>query len=102
MFFVRVPCLIAALCHLTRMQGISQCLITARLGFAMGSDGQTHPDAGSAGPSKGIAIMVKRETETQVTFDPRGSETTSEGKVTLDLCSSKGEPDISDSGVSKV
>ena len=73
------------LSYRNRIQGISQCLMAARLGFAL--DGQSPSDAEvarsigvtyqicdcqrSGRVPKGIAIMVKRETET-VSMDGHG------------------------------
>ncbi|KIP09942.1 hypothetical protein PHLGIDRAFT_115925 [Phlebiopsis gigantea 11061_1 CR5-6] len=73
-------------CILPMFFGISQCLITARLGFAFDSScspdaergrglAATYPACGCARieePPKGIAIMVKRETES-VSVDEHGA-----------------------------
>ena len=78
-------------------QGISQCLITARLGFAFDSStpdveggrglAATYPSCGCPRVEeqpKGIAIMVKRETES-VSVDEHGA-IIDERKTKLELC----------------
>lgn len=86
MFFVSSLSQLPTSICLTSVQGISQCLITARLGFALdGSSSQdtergrglaaTYPTCGCARMEeapRGIAIMVKRETES-VSVDEHGA-----------------------------
>lgn len=50
-------------CSNVKMQGISQCLITVRLGFADDTfDQNAYPKADGTGPREILAITVTRET----------------------------------------